>query len=315
MRNVLKCSAVLLFSIALFAQSGGKQSAAASSPAAPPSTTNGVTKESAEAYFQRMFGYEPELAIKVVNIQPSPIAELTELTTVFSTPEGQQSTRWYVSSDLKHVLVGELLPFGADPFAADRAKLQSSTSGPAKGPANAKMLIVEFADLECPACKDAAATMEKLRNDFPQARFVFQSFPLPQHPWAAKAAAYLDCIGRENPDQAYAFIDSVFSHQKEIEDAVRKTDAAGKTTVDDAAVTERLHQFTSGAGGDPVKVQACAEKPETSERILRSQTLGKEVGVNSTPTLYFNGRRIANFNSSQYEALKAIASFEAEQAK
>jgi protein-disulfide isomerase len=240
---------------------------------------------------------------------------LTELTTVFNTPEGQQSSRWYVSRDLKHVLVGEVLPFGADPFAAERAKLHASISGPAKGPADAKMLIVEFADLECPACKDAAPTMEKLRMDFPQARFVFQSFPLPQHPWAAKAAAYLDCIGRENQDQAFAFIDTVFSHQKEIEDAVRKTDAAGKTTVDDAAITERLHQYTSEAGADPAKIQACAEKPETAERILRSQTLGKDVGVNSTPTLYLNGRRISSFNSSQYEALKAIAGFEAEQAK
>ena len=313
MRNLLMCSAVLMISISLFAQAGGKKSAAPSQPAA--SATNGVTKESAEAYFQRMFGYEPGLAVKVVNIQPSPIAELTEVTIVIGTPEGQQATRWYVSKDLKHVVVGELLPFGADPFADERAKLASSVSGPAKGPAGAKLLIVEFADLECPACKDAAPAMEKLRNDFPQARFVFQSFPLPQHPWAAKAAAYLDCIGRENPEQAFAFIDSVFSHQREIEDGVRKTDAEGKTTVDDAAITDRLHQYTSSAGADPSKIEACAAKPETSERILRSQTLGRDVGVNSTPTLYLNGRRIANFNSSQYEALKAIASFEAEQAK
>lgn len=312
MRKVLKCSAVLLISISLFAQAGEKKSAPA--PVAP-SATNAVSKESAEAYFQRMFGYEPGLAVKVVNIQPSPIAELTEVTTVISTPQGQQATRWYVSRDQKHVLVGELLPFGTDPFADERAKLASSVSGPAKGPANSKFLIVEFADLECPACKDAAPALEKLRNDFPQARFVFQSFPLPQHPWAAKAAAYLDCIGRENPDQAFAFIDSVFSHQREIEDAVRKTDAQGKTTVDDTAVTERLHQYTTGAGADPAKVEACAAKPETSERILRSQALGRDVGVNSTPTLYLNGRRIANFNSSQYESLKAIASFEAEQAK
>ena len=85
--------------------------------------------------------------------------------------------------------------------------------------------------------------------------------------------------------------------------------------MDEAAFTERLHQYTSEAGADPAKIQVCAEKPETSERILRSQTLGKEVGVNSTPTLYLNGRRVASFNSSQYEALKAIASFETEQAK
>ena len=317
MRNFLRWAAILSISVCLFAQTGYAQSGGKTAATAPAERAQAgtVTKELADAYFQRMFGYEQGISVKVVGIQPSSIADLTEVTTIFSTPEGQQTGKWYVSKDLKHVIVGEVLPFGADPFAADRAKLSSAVSGPAKGPADSKMLIVEFADLECPACRDAAPTLAKLRSDFPRARFVFQSFPLPQHPWAAKAAAYLDCIGRENPDQAFAFIDAVFSHQSEIEDAVRKTDAEGKTSVDDAALTDRLHQYTSEAGADPARMQACADKPETSERILRSQMLGREVGVNSTPTLYLNGRRVASFNSSQYEALKGIVSFEAEQAK
>ncbi len=57
--------------------------------------------------------------------------------------------------------------------------------------------------------------MEKLRTDFPQARFIFQSFPLAQlHPWAVRASSYLDCIARSNQDQAFTFIDAVFNHQK-----------------------------------------------------------------------------------------------------
>ena len=315
MRNLLKCSAVLLISFSLFAQNAAKKHAAAPSDSANAKTAEGgVSKELAEAYFQRMFGYEPGISVKVVNIQPSPIASLTEVTAIFTTPEGQQGGKWYVSQDLQHVIFGEMLPFGADPFEAERAKLASSVFGPAKGPADARMLIVEFADLECPACREAASVMEKLRSDFPQARFVFQSFPLPQHPWAAKAASYLDCIGRANPDQAFAFIDAAFTHQKEMEDAVRKTDAEGKTTIDDAVVTERLRQYTTTAGADPVKIQACAETPETGERVLRSQLLAKAVGVNQTPTLFLNGRRVSNFSASQYDALKAVVSYEAEQA-
>jgi protein-disulfide isomerase len=316
MRNVLKCSAVLLISISLLAQAGGKKPSTAPGDAARAQpAAGGVTRELAEAYFQRMFGYEPEISIKVVSIEPSAIADLSEVTTVFITPQGQQAQKWYVSKDLTHVIVGEMLPFGADPFAPERTKLAGSVFGPAKGPADAKMVMVEFADLECPACREAAPLLEKLRNDFPQARFVFQSFPLPQHPWAAKAASFLDCIGRANQDQAFAFIDSVFSHQKEMEEAVRKTDAAGKTTVDEAAVTEQLRQYASTAGADPAKVEACAATPETSERILRSQLLGKAVGVTSTPTLFLNGRRVANFASAQYEALKGVADYEAAQAK
>ena len=321
MRNIAKYAAiyaaVLLFSISLIAQTGGKKPVAkAADVAQAQASAAGPSKELAEAYFKRMFGYDPGIDVKILNIGPSPIAELSEVSIVFITPEGQQSGKWYVSNDLQHVIAGgEMLPFGADPFAAERTELASSVFGPSKGPADAKMLIVEFADLECPACKEAAPLMERLRTDFPQARFVFQSFPLQQHPWAVRASSYLDCIARQNQDQAFTFIDAVFTHQKEIEDAVRKTDASGKTTVDDAAVAERLREYTATAGADPAQIEACAATPETSERITRSQTLGKAVGVSSTPTLFLNGRHVGNPTAAQYEALKGVVNYEAEQAK
>jgi protein-disulfide isomerase len=267
----------------------------------------------AEAYFKRMFGYDPNLQVKVLSIGVSVIPELYEIAAVFITPEGQQGAHWFVSKDLKHAIAGDILPFGADPFAPDRAELAKSAFGAGTGPANGKLLIVEFADLECPACKDAVPVMDKLRNDFPQARFVFQSFPLPQHPWAARAASYLDCIARSNPDHAMTFADAIFGHQKEIENAVRKTGADGKTTVDDAVVTERLRYYVEWAGADPAKVQSCAETPATAERIMRSQQLGESIGINSTPTLFVNGRRIGNPGGAQYEALKAVVAFEADQ--
>ena len=116
------------------------------------------------------------------------------------------------------------------------------------------------------------------------------------------------------PDQAFTFIDAVFTHQKEIEDAVRKTDASGKTTVDDAAVAERLRQYTAAAGADTAKIEACAATQETSERITRSELLGKDVVVTSTPTVFLNGRRIGSPRADQYEALKGLVTYEAEQA-
>jgi protein-disulfide isomerase len=321
MRNLLKCSAVLVLSFSLFAQTSANQpasqpapqpAAAAAAPALPPGAP---TLALAEAYFKRMFGYDSNLQVKVVNIGLSPIPELYEIAAVFTTPEGQQAGHWYISKDLKHAIAGDLLPFGVDPFEPERRELAKSAFGPTKGPADAKLLVVEFADLECPACKDAAPLMEKLRTDFPQARFVFQSFPLAQlHPWAARASSYLDCIARSNQGQAFTFIDVVFTHQKDIETDVRKTDAAGKTTIDNAAVTERLRYYAEMAGADAAKTQACAETPATAERITRSQLLGQSVGVTGTPTLFINGRRVGNPGAAQYEALKAVVAFESDQA-
>ncbi len=153
MRNALKFFAVLLLTASLFAQTAANKpapkphaDATAALPAGAP------TPQVADAYFKRIFGYDQSLQFKVLNIGLSSIPELYDVEVLVTTAQGQQVSHWYVSKDLKHVIPGEILPFGADPFAADRAEVAKSAFGATKGPANAKLLIVEFADLECPAC-------------------------------------------------------------------------------------------------------------------------------------------------------------------
>jgi protein-disulfide isomerase len=319
MRNLLQCSAVLLLSLPLIAQPArpaapaAKPAAESAAPALPPGAP---TVELAEAFFKRTFGYDPNLQVHVVNIALSADPDLYEIVAVFSTPEGQQVIRWYVTKDLKHTIAGDLKPFGADPYEHDRLELAKSAFGPTRGPVNAKLLIVEFADLECPSCREAQPIMDKLFADYPDARFVFQSFPLSTlHPWAFRAAAYLDCISRSNQEQAYTFAESVYSHQKEIESIIRRTGNDGKPTIDDAEVTGRLRHYTETSGADASKIQACAESPETTARVNRSYALGQTLGVTGTPTLYVNGRMVGNPGAVPYEALKAVITFEAEQAK
>lgn len=320
MRNLLQCSAVLLLSLPLLAQpsrpappAANPVAAESAAPALPPEAP---TREFVETYFKRTFGYDPNLQVHVANVALSANPNLYEIVAVFSTPEGQQVIRWYVTKDLKNIIAGDLKPFGADPYEHDRAELAKSAFGPTRGPANAKLLIVEFADLECPSCREAQPIMDKLFADFPDARFVFQSFPLSTlHPWAFRAAAYLDCISRSNQDQAYTFAESVYSHQKEIESIIRRTGNDGKPKVDDAEVTGRLRHYTETSGADPSKIQACSESPETTARVNRSYALGQALGVTATPTLYVNGRMVGNPGAVPYEALKAVISFEAEQAK
>jgi protein-disulfide isomerase len=326
MRNLLQCSAVLLLSIPLLAQTD--KPPAAPAPASnstahtgdavlSPGAGNGVlTKELAEAYFKRAFGYDPNLQVHVASVAASAAPELYEVVAVFSTPEGQQVIRWYVTKDLKHTIAGDLRPFGADPYQGDREELAKSAFGATKGPADAKLLIVEFADLECPSCREAQPIMEKLYAEYPNARFIFQSFPLVTlHPWAFRAAAYMDCISRSNQEQAFSFAQAVYGHQKEIESIVRRTGDDGKPKVDDAEVTGRLRHYTETSGADPANIQACAELPDTTARINRSFALGQSIGVTGTPTIYVNGRLLGNPGAVSYEALKAVINFEAEQAK
>ena len=323
MRNLLKCSAVLCFRFRFSRRLPPKSRPLrrAPKPAADAAKAAAARRCSHPGNWRKpissvCLAMTPNLQVQFSNISLSPIPEMYDITALFVTPEGQQASHWYVSKDLKHAIAGDVLPFGADPFARSGAKLAKSAFGPTKGPADAKLLIVEFADLECPACKEAAPVMEKLRNDFPQARFVFQSFPLAQlHPWAVRASSYLDCIARANQDQAFTFMEAVFTHQKEIEDAVRKTDAGGKTTVDDAAVTERLRHYAEMAGADPGKDPEL-RRDSGDRRTHHSQPIARPVRRESPELqrLFINGRRVGNPGVAQYEALKAVVAFEAEQA-
>ncbi len=314
MRFLSFCSTLLLLTVSAVAQ---PTLPATAKPAAPAvaAPAGAPSQELMENYFKRVFGYDSNLQIHVVSIQQSANPELFDVLTVFATPDGQQAIHWYVTRNLESIVAGDLRPFGSDPFAHDRAELAKSAFGPTRGPVNAKLLIVEFADLECPACREADATMEKLYADYPEARFVFQSFPLSQlHPWAFRAATYLDCISRANTDQAFSFISSVYTHQREIEGIVHRTGDDGKSYVDDAEVIGRMKHYAETSGADPAKMQACADSTDAAARVQRSIAIAQALGVNSTPTLYVNGRHVGNPGSVPYEALKTIISFEADQA-
>ena len=99
--------------------------------------------------------------------------------------QGEASAlQFFVLPDGKHIITGDqIVRFGEHPFADLRAKMQQSADGPYRGSASKDLELVEFADFQCPHCKEAQANMDKLVADFPKARIVFQNDPLPSiHP-------------------------------------------------------------------------------------------------------------------------------------
>jgi protein-disulfide isomerase len=250
------------------------------------------------AFYNRMFGFQPNLSFKIAEIHWSNVPGIAEVTAIASTPEGQQIAKLYVTPDGKHAISGDLIPFGRDPFADNREKLKSAF-GPVRGSATPEITLVEFADLQCPACKAAQPTIDKLLQDEPKARLIFQSFPLEQlHPWARQAASYLDCLYRNDNQAAVTFMEAVFTHQSEIS----KENAA-----------EKLNNYVQMAKADPAKISACAAAPATQERVQKSIDMAKELQVTGTPTLFVNGRPIGNLGGLPYETLKALVEFEASQ--
>jgi protein-disulfide isomerase len=62
-------------------------------------------------------------------------------------------------------------------------------------------------------------------------------------------------------------------------------------------------------------IASCAKTPATKARVEASIALGKSVGVNSTPTLFINGRSIGNVSQVPADTLKALVDFAAKQVK
>ncbi|HEY3972208.1 MAG TPA: thioredoxin domain-containing protein [Candidatus Sulfotelmatobacter sp.] len=275
---------------------------AKSAPAKPAeklgthATENLPSETTVDSFLHQQFGYQTDLTWKITGIKPSPIEGLAEVSVVLASPQGQQLTRFYVAPDGTHALVGEIIPFGAHPFDPAKEKLEKGITGPARGPKDAPVTIVEFGDLQCPACKAAQPVIEGLVAAEPNARFVFQSFPLEMHNWAAKGADYADCVGRASNDAFWKFVSKTYETQSDI-------------TAENA--DEKLTAIADGVGLKGADIAACASKPETKSRVDASIALGKAVDVAGTPTLFINGRRVGSFDPRMADVYKNLVDFAA----
>jgi protein-disulfide isomerase len=251
-----------------------------------------------DSFLHQQFGYQADLTWKISSIKPSPIEGLSEVTVVLASPQGQQVSRFYVAANGEKALVGEIIPFGAHPFEPMRKILEKGITGPSKGPKDAPVMIVEFGDLQCPACKAAQPVIENLIASEPNARFVFQNFPLEMHNWAAKGAAYADCVGRASNDAFWKFVSKTYETQADI-------------TAENA--DEKLTALADGAGVKGSDIAACAAAPDTKAHVDASIALGKSVEVSGTPTLFINGRKIGSFDAHYSDVYKALVDFAAKE--
>jgi protein-disulfide isomerase len=262
------------------------------------SAINLPSEDTVNAFMQQTFGYDSTITWKVSSIKPSIAEGLAEVTVIITNAQGQSVTVFYVTADGTHAVAGDIMPFGAKPYAPASEKLQKGINGTSRGPEKAPVTIVEFSDLQCPHCKEAQPVIDKLLASEPNARFVFQQFPLPMHNWAAKAAAYADCIGRSSTNAFWKFVQGTYDEQ---------------ANITESNADERLTVIVDKSGAKGSDIAVCAAKSDTKARIDKSIALGQSVGVTGTPTVFINGRRIGNVTQVPESVLKGIVDFAAKQ--
>jgi protein-disulfide isomerase len=295
----------ILMLLLVSALAAGQAAAPAPAPAAKPAekpanhaSANLPAESTVDAFLHQQFGYQSDLTWNIASIKPSVIEGLAEVTVVLASPQGQELSRFYVAPDGAHALVGEIIPFGARPFDPMRKILEKGINGPSKGPKDAPVTIVEFGDLQCPACKGAQPTIEALVAAEPNARFVFQNFPLQMHNWAAKGAYYADCVARSSNDAFFKFVAKAYESQSDI-------------TAENA--DEKLTAIAAEVGVKGPDIAACAATPETKAHIDASIALGKSAEVTATPTLFINGRKIGSLDARMGDIYKSLVEFAAKE--
>jgi protein-disulfide isomerase len=120
------------------------------------------------------------------------------------------------------------------------------------------------------------------------------------HNWAAKGAAYADCVAQASNDAFWKFVSKTYESQSDI-------------TADNADA--KLTAIADGAGVKGAEIAACASTPVAKAHVDASLALGREVNVAATPTLFVNGRSIGNVAKIPADTLKSLVDFAAKEGK
>ncbi len=166
----------------------------------------------------------------------------------------------------------------ASALAAGRARKPFSPAAPEfrqRGPADAKIRIVEFSDFQCPACRAAEAPLRRLTTLYDgKVRLVFKHFPLRMHAWANPAAVAAECAGRQG--KFWEYHDRLYDQQ-------------------DEWTNDKFDGFLAGYAKDLAldapAWQACRREPSAAQAAESDMKDGNDAWVGSTPTFFINGRR------------------------
>lgn len=264
----------------------------ASTLACAAEMTGGATphldKPKLDAYLRYIEAYTDQVKLIIDDPVPTAYAGYSRVLVHIKLGERTVSEKvYYVSADGEHFFGGPLWDLKQNPFVDVLDRLPAN--GFAMGPAEAKVTIHVFSDFECPYCRDFAKTLrdnieKKYANDV---RVIFHNFPLESvHPWARSAAEAADCLGNEKVDAFWAFHNWIFDHQPEVNDAFQHKDTFAKYLRDQVTTIAKAQQV------DEAKVGACIDHHSTAGEVEHSIKAGQALQIETTPTLYINGRTI-----------------------
>jgi len=266
-KNKLRPLAFLALAISITPLSHAQQPAAPQSP----------LQKNIETYLRRSFALGPDVQITVATPTEIGNSGLLEANIDVKTAQGSDKVKMYITKDGRYLLRGELSDLSKDPLAENTSKLDLSKS-PVLGDTKATVTIVEFADFECPVCRNLHDALRGLLPNYPQVKLIFKDFPIDAiHPWARTASLAGRCTYQQDPAAFWKFYDYIYDKQD---------------LVSAANVYDKVVDFAAQANLNRDVFKACLASPQATAEVDASLANGNLLEVRSTPTLFINGRRI-----------------------
>lgn len=143
---------------------------------------------------------------------------------------------------------------------------------PARGPENAPITLVEFADFQCPYCRRSHPTVEQLLEEYKdKVRYLFRDYPLSFHQRAFPASEAARCAGDQG--KYWEYYDNLMEVSGDLSDA-------------------DLKKRATDLGLDLAAFTACIESDRHEAAIRAGLEDGSAAGVSGTPSFFINGRMI-----------------------
>jgi protein-disulfide isomerase len=259
-----------------------------------------LDKPTLEAYIRHLMVFGSQINVAIDDPKPSPMPGFLQVTVHASAGQAKQDLIFYVSKDGQKIVQGNVYDVKDNPFKEELDKLKTELQ-PSLGKSGAPVVLVEFSDFQCSYCKQEAQVLrQNLASAYPeQVRLYFVDHPLEQlHPWATAAAMAGRCIFKQNSKAFWDYHDWIFEHQAEI-------------TVEN--LTAKIMEFAKGKEIDTLQLSRCIESKATQAEVVKEVALGDALHVDSTPTLFINGRR--RVGSQDWPTLRSIIDYEIEYQK
>ena len=164
-------------------------------------------------------------------------------------------------------------------------RVQVSAGGPARGPADARVTIVEFSDFQCPYCQRAKPVLDEVEKRHPKdVRIVYRNLPLDSlHPRARPSAEAAACAAEGN--KFWEYHDRLFANNRALADA-------------------DLRKYAAEVGLDAKSFEECVSSRRHQAAVEADVQEAKRLGITGTPAFVVNGMLLSGLKSpEEFDAL------------